>query len=248
MDGVFVPLRDAWKQDKSVGALHCRYGECKLGIVYEARTDKSGQDAQVKMRAYTATLEKVETFGPLLGTLAHQLGHHQAKEVIVLADGAPWIWQIAAKQFTGATQIVDFFHVSQHLAAVAEARFGSGSEEAKTWLRARQAELLNEELALVLADLQSWRPSAKAKKELRRTTYCYLYANAERLRYKTFREKGYYIGSGVVEAGCKQVATQRMKQSGMHWRQETAEAVLALRAAQLSTYPPDLRPYCAMPA
>lgn len=248
MDGVFVPLREAWKRDQSAGDLQCRYGECKLGLVYETKQDKDGQDSYVKTRAYTATLANAEAFGPLLATLAHQQGHHQTQDVVVLADGAPWIWQIAAKQFTRATQIVDFFHASAHLAQVGAARFGAAAEEAKAWLGARQAELLADDLALVLADLQAWRPRSLAHQELRRRTYGYFHDNAKRMRYKTFREQGYLIGSGVVEAGCKQVATQRMKQAGMHWRQETAEAILTLRAAQLSTYPPDLRPYCAMPA
>ena len=63
------------------------------------------------------------------------------------------------------------------------------------------------------------------------------------MRYGTFRARGYQIGSGVMEAGCKQVVAQRLDQVGMHWSQEAAEAVLALRGALLSTPPLDLRPY-----
>ena len=246
LDGVFVPLREAYKRDKSAGELTCRYGECKIGVVYEALPDKTGRDSQVSARAYTATLENAEAFGPQLATLAHQQGHHQTQDVVVLADGAGWIWQIAGKQFTRATQIVDFYHASQHLAQVAEARFGQNTPEGKAWLSARQADLLEDKVETVLAHLRSWQPSNKSKKELRRTTYNYFASNAGRMRYKTFRDKGYYIGSGVVEAGCKQVVTQRMKLAGMHWRQETAEAILTLRANQLSSQPIDLRPFCAM--
>ena len=99
----------------------------------------------------------------------------------------------------------------------------------------------------VLADIAAWRPSSHIKRDLRRTTYQYFAANRERMRYRTWLEKGYHIGSGVVEATCKHVVAQRLDQAGMHWRQESAEAMVALRAAQLSTCPPDLRPYCAMP-
>jgi hypothetical protein len=247
MDGVFAPLRDAWKQDGTSGKLTCRYGECKIGVVYETGQDNTGRDSGVVARAYTATLQTVEEFGPALGALAHRLGHHQTRDVVVLGDGAVWIWQIAAKQFTGALQIVDFFHACQHLAAVSEARFGKDSEEGAQWQQARQEDLKQNRLKSVLAEIRAWRPRSEAKRKLRATEYRYFVNNAERMRYQTFLAKGYHIGSGVVEASCKQVVTQRLKLAGMHWREETAEAVLAVRAAQLSTGAPDLYHYGGAP-
>jgi hypothetical protein len=247
MDGVFVPLREAWKKDGSCGELECRFGECKSGVVYETFQDKTGKDRGVRTHAYVATLGKVEAFAPLIGTLAHQQGHHRGKEVVVLGDGAPWIWQIAAKQFSGAVQIVDFYHAAQHLCLLAEARFGKESKEGKAWVEERCSELKTNQIGLVLAQIKAWRPSTTSKKELRQRTYLYFYNNAERMRYQTFLERGYHIGSGVVEASCKHVIAQRLDQAGMHWREESAEAIVALRAAHLCTHPPDLRPYCAMP-
>ena len=246
LDGVFVPLRDGWKKDGSAGDLQCRYGECKVGVIYEPAQDKVGKDTQVLARAYVATLQNAEAFGPLLGTAAHQQGHHRCRDVVVLADGAAWIWQIAAKQFTGATQIVDFFHACQHLTSVADARFGAGSAESLAWQKARRADLLADKLENVLLEIKVWQPRPEVKRKVRQTEYNYFHSNAARMRYKTFSEKGYHIGSGVVEASCKQIATQRMKLAGMHWRQETAEAILTLRAAQLSSQPPDLKAFCGM--
>lgn len=246
LDGVFVPLRDGWKKDASKGALSCRYGECKSGVVYEAFVDKDGKDSRVRLHSYVATLDKVERFAPLLGALAHQNGHHRAKEVVVIGDGAPWIWQLAAKQFAGAVQIVDFFHAAEHLGKVAEARFGAESVEGRDWLSSRLQELKTNHLDKVLLALRLWRPSSATKQQLRRSTYAYFANNADRMRYQTFLEQGYHIGSGVVEATCKKVVAQRLDQAGMHWRQESAEAIVAIRAAQLSTTPTDLRPYCRM--
>ncbi len=248
LDGVFVPLREAWKKDKSQGALTCRWGECKTGVVYEACQDKQGKDSRVRTRAYVATLGEVETFAPLLGTLAHQHGHHLAKEVVVIGDGAAWIWQLAARQFRGAVQIVDFFHAAQHLAEVAQARFGKDTQAAQEWLAARQEDLKTDRLDKVLAEIRAWRPASGAKRQLRLRTFGYFRNNAERMRYQSFVEKGYHIGSGVVEATCKQVVAQRLDQAGMHWCQQSAEAIVALRAAQLCTRPPDLRPHCLLPA
>ena len=246
MDGVFVPLRDEWKKDGSQGNLSCRYAECKLGVVYEPRIGKDGKDCQVLARTYTATMENAEAFGPMVGTLAHQEGHHLCRDVVILADGATWIWQIAAKQFSGATRIVDYFHACQHLTLVAKARYGVNSEEGKAWHKDRCEDLLQDRLATVLKEIKEWQPRSEAKRALRRAQYGYFVSNAERMRYQTFRDKGYHIGSGVVEAGCKQLATQRMKLGGTHWRQATAEAILTLRAALLSTQSTNLRPYCTM--
>jgi hypothetical protein len=248
MDGVFAPLRDEWAKDGSRGALNCRYGECKVGVVYEPLHDGQGRDHKVRTRAYVSTFESVDTFGPLMGTLAHQNGHHRAKEVVVLADGAKWIWQIAAKQFTGAVQIIDFFHACEHLANVAECRFGKGTEEGAGWLHARKEDLKQNRLTSVLDEIRAWKPRTQAKRKVRRDEYRYFYTNTERMRYQTFLERGYHIGSGVMEAGCKQNVTQRLKQTGMHWRQESAEAIVTLRSTQLSTKPIDLRPHCAMAA
>jgi hypothetical protein len=248
LDGVFVPLRDAWKKDKSGGALCCRYGECKSGVVYEAFQDKDGKDSRVRTHAYVATLDKVERFAPLLGTLAHQQGYHLAREVVVIGDGAAWIWQLAAKQFPTAIQIVDFFHAAEHLSKVAEARFGQEAQEGKRWLASRLAELKTNKMDKVLAEIKAWHPTNVPKRQLRRNTYDYFVNNAERMRYQTFLEKGYHIGSGVVEATCKHVVAQRLDQAGMHWRQGSAEAIVTLRAAQLSTVPTDLRGHCRITA
>lgn len=246
LDGVFVPIRDAWKKDKSQGELVCRYAECKTGVVYQTRKDQAGKDTKVKSKAYVATLADVEGFAPLLATLAHRCGEHAAKEVVILGDGAPWIWQLVAKQFPLAVQILDFFHACQHLAQVAEARFGKDSQASRDWQKARQEELKSNQLAKVLQQIAVWHPTNQAKRHLRKSTYTYFLDNAFRMRYQTFLEKGYQISSGVVEATCKHVVAQRLDQAGMHWREESAEAIVALRAACLSTYPPDLRAHCAM--
>jgi len=248
MDGLFVPLRDAWKKDGTQGDLVCRWGECKVGVVYEAHKDKDGKDARVRTSAYTATMRSAEEFGPLLGTLAHQHGHHFAQEVVVIGDGAPWIWQLAATQFGNAVQIVDFFHACQHLAEVADARFGVDTTASKEWQRARQEDLKNDRLSTVLSEIKSWRPTNAQRQQLRRSTYTYFVNNERRMRYKTFQERGYHIGSGVVEASCKHVIAQRMDQAGMHWRSDAADAVSALRAAQCATTPVDMRAYCKLAA
>jgi hypothetical protein len=243
MDGKLVPLREAWKRDGSLGTLLCRWGECKSAVVYEATPGPDG-DAGVAHCAYLATLGDRTQFEPQVAALARAQGVAVAREAIVLADGAPWIWQIAAAQFPRAVQILDFYHATQHLYTLAQARFGEGRPAAKAWVAARQQELQHDQARAVLRAIAAWKPRSREGKQLRHREFRYFRQNAPRLRYGTFRQRGYHIGSGVMEATCKHVVGQRLDQAGMHWRPEVAEAIVTLRAALLSTQPPDLRPYC----
>jgi len=245
LDGTMTPLREPWKKDGSAGPLVCRYGECKTAVVYPPRRSPEGDEGAAE-RAYTATLGDVSQFARLVATLAHQEGHHFARELVVLADGSPWIWNLAAAQFPTALQILDFYHASEHLFALAHRFLGEGTSPAKEWVEARQAELKEDEVGAVLTAIRQFVPETAEQAKQQATEAGYFASNAERMRYGTFRRKGYQIGSGVMEATCKQVVHQRLDQAGMHWRPETAEAVVALRAALLSTRPPDLRPYCRM--
>ncbi len=181
-----------------------------------------------------------------MATLAHRAGHHYAKEVVFLADGQAYNWAIAASQFPTAVQIVDFQHATEHLYAVARACFGEGNARVAPWVEARQEELLHDQVAAVGAALAALEVRTAEQRQAQTREIGYFANNAERMRYGTFRKHGYQIATGVMEAACKQVVHQRLDQVGMHWRQPNAEAFVALRAALLSTAPPDLRPYCRM--
>ena len=247
VDGIMAPLRNPWRKDRSAGELVCRFAECKTAVVYEARSGPRG-DEGVRRRAYAATFEKVEVFGPLVATLAHRCGVHFAREVIFLADGQAYNWLLAATHFPAAIQVVDFMHALEHLHALAQVCLGEGDPAVGEWVAKRKEELLADQLGAVLAAIAALPGSRPEQQEARRKERGYFAGNAERMRYGTFRKRGYQIASGVMEAGCKHVVHQRLDQVGMHWRQETAEAVVALRAALLSSNRPDLRPYCSAPA
>lgn len=246
-DGVMVPRRDLWKRDGSLGKLHCYFSECKTAAFYEAQRGPDGRDAGVARCTYLATLGDVTTFTPLVAAQAHACGHHWARELIVLADGAAWIWNLAAAQFPTAIQIVDFVHASEHLWTVARACC-AGEEATKEWVHARQAELKEDELEAVLAAMDAWEPGSEAERETQATERRYFATNRERMRYGTFLKRGYHIASGVIEAACRHVVGSRLDQVGMHWGAAAGEAMVTLRGAICSTSPPDLRPYLAMPA
>jgi len=201
----------------------------------------AASDEGVRWRAYTATLEKIDAFTLRFVALAQAHGSERARELVVLGDGAEWIWNLCAQHFPRAVQIVDYWHMTQHLYTVAQARFGKGTPEAEAWVRESQWYLDRDLTATVMARIREWQPEDEAGRKARDTEHGYFANNQERMRYETFLKHGYQIGSGVVEAACRQVVTQRLDESGMHWREASAEAVLAIRARLKSSAPTDLR-------
>jgi hypothetical protein len=242
MDGVFCPLREQWRRDGSLGNLVCRYGEAKIGIVYQTG-HKEGLDCEVVAQRCVGTLGDIEEFTPLLVQTARSWGSDRAREVVVLGDGAAWIWNLASKYFPSAIQIVDFWHMTEHLHAVANARYGENTPAAAEWVEVSQWCLEHDLGWVVVNRIEKWEPKGPKGRALREREIGYFRENAERMRYGTFLKKGYHIGSGVVESGCKQLVTRRFKQAGMHWREETAQAVLAIRAHLRSSDATDLRAY-----
>lgn len=251
LDGTMVPLRDPWKRDGSQGRLHCRYGECKTAVCFETRPNREGKPV-VLHRQYTATLEPVETFEKLVAGLAYHCGSDRATELVVLADGLGYNWRIAGEYFPEALQILDFFHVLERVHQVARLCLPDHPQEGETpgetartsWVAAQKEQLLQNGVVTVLTALAALPTPTSEAQEYRDETYGYFERNAERMRYQTFLEAGYQIGSGVMEATCKALVHQRLDQSGMHWRPENGDAVVALRANQRSHSPRALRTYC----
>jgi len=118
---------------------------------------------------------------------------------------------------------------------------------AEEWVRESQWYLDRDLTASVLARILAWQPEDAADRKVRDTEYGYFEKNQERMRYETFLKHGYQIGSGVVEAACRQLGTQRLDESGMQWREGSAEAVLAIQAKLKSSASTDLRAYWVTP-
>lgn len=244
MDGVYAPLRDEWKRDGSAGTLQCRYGECKVGAIYETRPGQRGRH-RLAWREYTATFGNITAFRPQLAALAQRCGVFSADHVVFVADGAACNWNLAADYFPGATQILDWYHAVEHLGTVAEAFFGKQTGPGRRWLAERKKELWSGQVGTVLEAIDLLPASTPEQEETQRAEATFFKNNSARMRYPEFRAAGYQIGSGVIEASCRTVVNQRLDQSGMHWRQETADAIVALRAARLSTTQPDYAALCS---
>lgn len=153
----------------------------------------------------------------------------EAQRMVVVADGAPWIWNITQELFPDAIQIVDRFHVKQTLHRTAQSIFGS-TEQAKPWATARCAELDEGKLHAIVRALG---PYAALSADAARCRL-YIYRNRHRMRYPQFHKQGICTSSGVLEAGCKVAIGTRLKRSGMHWTLDGANSIIALRCCRLS--------------
>ena len=239
MDGTGVPVVKAETEGRAgkVKGEPAHTREAKIGSIFTQTTwDKEGYAIRdPDSTTYVAAIESVREFGPRLYLEAWNRGWEMAAKKVVIGDGAPWIWNIADDHFPGAVQIVDIFHARQHLWDVARKLYPGQEAEQKRWMAIHQDELLDqgriEELVAALRAIDSIHPELLEKI---RTEADYFDNNRERMRYPNFRAQHLFIGSGVIEAGCKTIIGSRCKQSGMFWTVRGANAILALRCCHFN--------------
>lgn len=239
MDGTGVPVvkkETEGRKGKSAGQpAHTR--EVKLGCVFtQTAWDKEGYAIRdPHSTTYTGAIETAEEFGRRIYLEAWNRGWSRAENKVVMGDGAEWIWNLADQHFPGAVQIVDLYHARQHLWDLARTLHPNDLADQKAWIKAHQKRLLDkgkiEKLVLLLRSTES--PNADILQKIR-TEADYFERNAERMRYPKFRRQHLFVGSGVIEAGCKTVIGSRLKQSGMFWTVRGANAILALRCCHLN--------------
>jgi len=210
--------------------------EAKIGCVFtQTKQDEEGYPIRDEdSTTYVGAIETAEAFGPRIYAEAVRRGLRQAQKVVVLGDGGPWIWGIAAQCFPWATEIVDLYHAREHLAKLGKFVYGPTSAEAKSWAAARSEQLDAGDVEAVITSMKRLRPRQHNVREEVRKAIDYFQTNKERMRYAKFRSQGLFVGSGVVEAGCKTIIGLRLKQSGMRWTVNHANAIIALRCCQLS--------------
>jgi len=238
IDGTGVPVvpRETEGRRGKDGTGKAKTREAKIGCVFtQTRQDEKGYPIRDEdSTTYVGAIEMAEAFGPRIYAEAVRRGLRQAQKVVVLGDGAPWIWEIAAQHFPGATEIVDLYHARQHLADLGKAVYGPTSAESKSWATARSEQLDDGDVEAVITSMRRLRPRQPKVRKAVRKAIKYFQTNKERMRYAKFRHEGLFVGSGVVEAGCKIIIGLRLKQSGMRWTVDHANAIIALRCCQLS--------------
>ena len=236
MDGTGVPVvkrETADRRGKDGGQAKTR--EAKLGCIFtQTGLDKEGRPMRDEQStSYIGAIETADVFAMRLYKEAKRRGIDRAGEVCVIGDGALWIWNIADEQFHGACQIVDLYHAREHYWTVAKACFKSKDEQNK-WAEDRRLELSGSNVEDVIKAIATLAFLPGYDKELCEREIGYFEKNKERMRYADFKKRGLFVGSGVMEAGCRTVVGQRLKQSGMHWTVSGANNIIALRCSLLS--------------
>lgn len=243
VDGTGIPMRGpelkgrAGKQPDGTAKTR----EVKLCTVWSAEA-RDAQDRPVRDEGsitYTAAIESAATadtdkapaeFTQRVLREASRRRFTQAERMVVLGDGAPWIWNIARELFPRALQIVDRFHVKQHLSEVSKALYGADSKPARDWAERRHEELDCGRLADLLRALRRHADRSEAARKCLQ----YIHRNRDRMKYPAFEALGLCTSTGVVEAGCKVAIGTRLKRAGMHWSKTGANSIIALRCCRLS--------------
>ncbi len=207
-----------------------------LGCTFtQHKTDEQGHPVRdYESTTYVSSFGPIEEFGPCLRQDAIRRGLALALQVVLLIDGAEGLANMGRLCFPGAIQIVDFYHALLHASQVLAALLGSKEHpDFKKRLGHWARRLLQDKVAQLIAQARQ-ECAGKTQAQAVEKELAYFVKNAERMQYGTFRRKGFFIGSGVIEAGCKTVIGARCKQSGMFWSEPGAENVLALRCIQSS--------------
>jgi hypothetical protein len=222
------------------------YREIKVGAVFLAERGKERSELAPDVwidtpkegsQHYVARRTARGGFDTLLYTLAWKSGLKRAEQVVVIGDGAHWIWDLADEQFPGAVEIVDLYHAKEHVWEVAHAVFGRATQKGASWARQACDLLVHgevEDLVALISKLPSIAPPPGKSKSIPEQAIGYFTTNAQRMRYPSFRAQGMHVGSGIAEAACKTVVTTRLKRTGMRWTPSGLDALLPLRTAKLN--------------
>jgi hypothetical protein len=240
MDGtqVFVVKAETEGRPGRTSGQPARTRECKLGAVF-TQTAVDDQDRPVRdegSTTYVGAIETAEEFGLRIYTEAWHRGWDRATIRVVMGDGSHWIWNIADQHFPGAIQIVDLYHAREHLWDLVRKLYPAAAAAQKRWVMRKLDWLENgqiEKLAAALHKLADANTNPEVAKDVRIEAE-YFASNRDRMRYPEFRKRNLFVGSGVIEAGCKTVIGSRLKQSGMFWTVRGANAIIALRSCCIS--------------
>ena len=226
MDGALVNIRDeGWKEVKTVAI---SAAETSLA----EQTDPP--EVSLSQHSYRAGLWEAKEFAKQQWAEGYRRGLERAQQLVSVNDGAIWIWLIVQMCWAPCVEILDWWHAVEKLWQAATTLFAQDQTAAATWMERQKSQLYQSQLRQVLRAIRSLCPRDQPLPEPVWGAVGYLFHNRWRMRYQQFRQHGYPIGSGTVESACKLVVQQRLKQAGMRWSRDGAQAMLALRCVLLS--------------
>jgi hypothetical protein len=238
VDGTGVPARPeelvGRKGKQADGSSRTR--EVKLAAIFTHSLPEQGARPfrDRDSTSYIADIVEAAEFGARVRQEAFRRGIVAALVVVFLGDGAKWVWELARVNFPQAVCILDFYHALEHLSNLINLLYGEGSSKSKKLFGRWRKALRRNRIEWVISQASRNLPTGPKAREAVQKEIDYFKNNQSRMQYKTYLDAGYFIGSGVVEAGCKSVVGQRLKQSGMRWSVEGARQILSFRCALAS--------------
>lgn len=231
VDGVMAPLVGEWRELKNIA-----WYRVERVRSYQKRRRHAGRvgeqnDLQAQDISYHCDFKTGEEFSDLFWASACQRQADLYEELVFVCDGAVWIWKLIERHFPHAVQIVDWYHACEYLPPVAEAAFGLGTEPYYAWLENARTLLWEGQIDNLIYACQCLASQATTTVHKAVT---YFTNNQKRMDYARFRQQGYFIGSGTVESGGKQIAGLRLKRAGARWTKKGALLTAKARAAWLS--------------
>ena len=232
------------------GEEECPWRDLKVGVWFEARgkppkTPEGQWRIQAENIHYYADICPASEFGPLVWSTGVQRHAQLAVELVMLGDGAEWIWNLVEKDFPKAVQILDWFHAAEYLMPVARAAF-STEETQIAWVKQAKQALWDGKVDEVIKDCLELARSEDSS-DPAFVAARYYDQNRDRMNYPAYRRQGYQIGSGTIESAAKQIGTMRMKVAGAIWNEDSARKVAKARSAYLSDEWDELAAYRALP-
>jgi hypothetical protein len=205
--------------------------EAKLGCVFtQTTTDVRGFPVRdPDATSFVGAIESAEAFGWRIYSEAVRRGLSKAERMVVLADGAQWIKNLAEMHFPEAKFIIDLYHARQHVSELCKILFVGNEKKIKQQRMRWWTNLDDGKIEKIICQGQQHLPQDAEARKKAGTEISYLEKHAEHMRYAEFRAQGLFVGSGVVEAGCKTLIGHRLKQSGMEWSVRGANAIISLR-------------------
>lgn len=209
--------------------------DIKTAVADEGIRAAAGKDTDtVADSRYIAAQETSEEFGRRIYTRAMQAGYGAARERIVIADGADWIWREVRNHLPESIKIVNYWHACEHIHSLARTLYGEGNPRGKRWANEHCRKLKEKGSGSLIRAMKRRKARSEEEREALRLEMGYFRKYRKYMNYPAYRAKGMMIGSGPVESACKVIVGQRLKQAGMRWTKAGADAVLAVRTALLS--------------
>lgn len=247
MDGTGVPMvrRELVGRTGKKPGEEQKTREAKLGCFFTQTTlDAEGHPVRDESSTtYVGAIESAEDFGLRLWSEVQRRGAETAQKIVAVCDAAPWEWNLIKDYLPGAVQIIDLWHAREHCWTVARAVWPDRVARQHQWAKTRCRELDAGQTTQVARAIRRLRPRSTKVQALCAREADFFTKNRHRMAYRKFRRKHYFVGSGVLEAGCKTVIGQRLKLAGMHWTVAGANAIITLRSALLGADWPSVPQY-----